>query len=83
VIPAFEQSGPFFSGFAVHDLPYTISNVGSARSHPAGSNTPSLEDLNHFSGYVSIIISHPYEDKSIGAYDRNGNNLEIKIVESL
>lgn len=82
VIPPFAQSGPFFSGFSVHDLPYTIPNVGTAHSHPGGSNRPSLEDLNHFSGYVSIIISHPYEDENIGAYDRNGNSLEIKIVDS-
>ena len=83
VIPPFAQSGPFFSGFTVHDLPYTISNVGTAHSHPGGSNKPSLEDLNHFSGFVSIIISHPYEDENIGAYDRNGTNLEIKIVDSV
>jgi proteasome lid subunit RPN8/RPN11 len=83
VIPPFALSGPFFSGFTVHDLPYTISNVGTAHSHPGGSNRPSLEDLHHFSGYVSIIISHPYEDETIGAYDRNGNSLEIKIVDSV
>jgi proteasome lid subunit RPN8/RPN11 len=83
VIPPFAQSGPFFSGFTVHDLPYTISNVGTAHSHPGGSNSPSLEDLNHFSGFVSIIISHPYEDSTIGAYDRNGNSLEIRIVDSV
>jgi proteasome lid subunit RPN8/RPN11 len=83
VIPPFALSGPFFSGFTIHDLPYTISNVGTAHSHPGGSNRPSLQDLNHFSGFVSIIISHPYEDETIGAYDRNGNSLEIKIVDSV
>jgi len=83
VIPPFAQSGPFFSGFTIHDLPYTISNVGTAHSHPGGSNMPSLEDLNQFSGYVSLIISHPYEDETIGAYDRNGNSLEIRIVDSV
>ncbi len=83
VIPPFAQSGPFYSGFAVHDLPYTIPNVGTAHSHPSGSNRPSLEDLNHFSGYVSVIIAHPYEDETMGAYDRNGNMLEIKIVDSV
>jgi hypothetical protein len=31
---------------------------------------------------VSIIISHPYEDETIGAYDRNGNSLELRIVDS-
>jgi proteasome lid subunit RPN8/RPN11 len=83
VIPPFTESGPFYSGFAVHDLPYTIPHIGTAHSHPGGSNKPSLEDLNYFSGFVSIIISHPYEDDTIGAYDRNGTSLEIKIVDSV
>lgn len=83
VIPPFTESGPFYSGFVVHDLPYTIPHIGTARSHPGGSNSPSLEDLNYFSGFVSIIICHPYKDETMGAYDRNGNNLEIKVVDSL
>lgn len=82
VIPPFAESGPFYSGFAVHDLPYTISHIGTVHSHPGGSNRPSLEDLNYFSGFVSIIISHPYEDETIAAYNRNGDSLEIKIVDS-
>ena len=82
VIPPFSESGPFYSGFGIHDLPYTIPHVGTAHSHPGGSNHPSLEDLNHFTGYVSIIISHPYEDNTIAAYDRNGSSLELKIVNS-
>jgi proteasome lid subunit RPN8/RPN11 len=83
VIPPFAESGPFYSGFALHDLPYTIPHVGTAHSHPGGSNAPSLEDLHNFTGFVSIIINHPYEDETIGAYDRNGNKLEIKIVDSV
>ncbi|MDF2727476.1 MAG: putative Mov34/MPN/PAD family protein, partial [Nitrososphaera sp.] len=44
---------------------------------------PSLEDLNRgFYGAVSIIIAHPYEDRTMAAYDQNGNNLEIKIADS-
>jgi len=83
VIPPFTESGPFYSGFAVHDLPYTIPHIGTAHSHPGGSNRPSFEDLNYFSGFVSLIINHPYEDETMGAYDRNGNSLEIKVVDSL
>ena len=83
VIPPFTESGPFYSGFAVHDLSYTIPHIGTAHSHPGGSNRPSFEDLNYFSGFVSIIINHPYEDETMGAYDRNGNILEIKVVDSL
>lgn len=82
VIPPFSMSGPYYSGFPVHDLPFDLSYLGTVHSHPGGSNKPSLEDLNHFFGIVSLIISHPYEDESIGAFDRNGESLELKIEES-
>ena len=82
VIPPFSMSGPYYSGFPIHDLPFDLSYIGTAHSHPGGSNKPSLEDLNHFYGLVSIIISHPYEDDTLGAFDRNGDALELKILES-
>jgi proteasome lid subunit RPN8/RPN11 len=82
VIPPFSMSGPYYSGFPIHDLPFDLSYLGTAHSHPGGSNKPSLEDLNHFYGLVSLIISHPYEDETLGAFDRNGNALELKILDS-
>jgi proteasome lid subunit RPN8/RPN11 len=83
VIPPFALSGPYYSGYSNYYLPPDSSYVGSAHSHPGGSNRPSLEDLNRgFYGSVSIIIAHPYEDRTMAAYDRNGNKLEIKITNS-
>ena len=82
MIPPFSMSGPYYSGFPIHDLPFDLSYLGTAHSHPGGSNKPSLEDLNHFYGLVSLIISHPYEDETLGAFDRNGNALELKILDS-
>ena len=84
IIPPFASSGPFYSGFPIHDLPFDSSYVGTAHSHPGGSNKPSLEDLNRgFYSSVSIIISHPYEDETIAAYNRKGEKLELKIVDSI
>ncbi|HKU50343.1 MAG TPA: Mov34/MPN/PAD-1 family protein [Nitrososphaera sp.] len=80
VIPPFSMSGPYYSGFPIHDLPFDLSYLGTAHSHPGGSNRPSLEDLNHFYGMVSIIISHPYEDDTLAAYDRSGNAFELRIL---
>jgi proteasome lid subunit RPN8/RPN11 len=83
VIPPFASSGPYFSGFSNYHLPFDGSYVGSAHSHPGGSNRPSLDDLNRgFYGAVSIIIAHPYDDSTIAAYDRNGTKLEIKTTNS-
>ena len=82
VMPPFAYGGHFYSGFIVNQLPFDGSYVGMAHSHPGPSNKPSLADLDHFFGYVSVIICHPYEDKDIGAYDRTGRSLEIMIVDS-
>jgi proteasome lid subunit RPN8/RPN11 len=82
VIPPFSISGPYYSGFPVYQLPFDGSYIGMAHSHPGPSNKPSLEDLNHFYGYVSVIICHPYEDKDIAAYDRGGRALDVKITDS-
>jgi proteasome lid subunit RPN8/RPN11 len=81
VIPPFALSGPYYSGYSNYYMSSDSSYIGSAHSHLGGSNKPSLEDLNRgFYGAVSIIIAHPYEDRTIAAYDRNGNKLEMKII---
>lgn len=79
VIPPFSSNGPFYSGFGLHDLPFDNSYVGTAHSHPGPSNRPSLEDLHHFFGFVSVIIHFPYEDDTIAAWDRDGRKLELLI----
>jgi proteasome lid subunit RPN8/RPN11 len=82
IIPPFSLHGPYYSGFSGYELPFDLSYIGTAHSHPGGSNKPSREDLNNYYGLVSIIISYPYEDNTIGAFDRNGKNMEIKLLSS-
>ncbi|HZB81004.1 MAG TPA: hypothetical protein VE264_06985, partial [Nitrososphaera sp.] len=38
VIPPFASSGPYYSGYSNFYLPSDASYVGSAHSHPGGSN---------------------------------------------
>ena len=80
IVPPFSSHGPYYSGFPSYELPADLSYVGTVHSHPQGSNRPSLEDLNNYYGLVSIIISYPYEDYTIGAFDRNGNDIDLKIL---
>lgn len=80
VVPPFASHGPYYSGFPTYDLPFDLSYIGTAHSHPGGSNRPSLQDLNNFYGFISIIISYPYLDGDIGAFDRNGNKVTLDIV---
>lgn len=80
VVPPFASHGPYYSGFPTNDLPFDLSYIGTSHSHPGGSNRPSLEDLNNFYGFVSVIISYPYSESDIGAFDRNGNKVHVEIV---
>ena len=80
VVPPFASHGPYYSGFPTYDLPFDLSYIGTAHSHPGGSNRPSLEDLNNFYGFVSVIINYPYSESDIGAFDRNGNKVHVEIV---
>lgn len=79
IIPPFSTHGPYYSGFPVYELPFDLSYIGTIHSHPSRSNKPSLEDLNHFFGLVSLIICYPYDTEDIAAFDRNGNNMDIEI----
>ncbi len=81
VIPPFSTHGPYYSGFPTYDLPFDLSYVGTAHSHPGGSNKPSLEDLNNYYGVISIIINYPYEYNTIGAFDRNGVAMDLEFVD--
>lgn len=78
IIPPFSTHGPYYSGFPVYELPFDLSYIGTIHSHPSRSNKPSLEDLNHFFGLVSLIICYPYEVQDIAAFDRNGNKLDLE-----
>ena len=80
ILPPFSLQGPYYSGFPTYDLPFDLSYVGTAHSHPSGSNRPSLEDLNNYFGSVSIIISYPYADNTIAAFDRDGHHMQLEIM---
>ena len=83
ILPPFSVHGPYYSGFPSYDLPFDLSYVGTAHSHPSGSNKPSLEDLNNYYGLVSIIINYPYTYNTIAAFDRDGNHMELQIITAL
>ena len=78
VIPPFSVHGPYYSGFPINELPFDLNYLGTAHSHPSGSSQPSLEDLNHFYGLISIIICHPYEEEDIHAYDSQGREVSLE-----
>ncbi len=80
MIPPLSEYGPYYSGFPINMLPYDRSIVGTAHSHPSGDSTPSITDLHHFIGLISIIVRYPYDDDDLFVYNSKGESLEYRIL---
>ena len=80
-IPPLATHGNSFSGFPLSRLPIDFSVIGVAHSHPSGALRPSTTDLNQFYGKIMMITGYPYlTKKHIILLDRNGNQLEYKVI---
>ncbi len=63
-------------------MPLVDDAVGSIHSHPGYNASPSDADLYFFSknGLFHLIVSQPYNEDSIVAYNSFGERIEFKIV---
>lgn len=80
LIPPFSTYGEGFSSFPTYMLPFDLSIIGIAHSHPSGNNRPSNEDLNNFYGRLMLIAAHPYEVKDVAAYNSKGIKIVLSVV---
>ena len=64
-------------------LPHDESIKGTVHSHPLPSSKPSKADLHFFSkfGGVHLILSYPFNERSIKAYTSDGREIKIEIVD--
>ena len=62
--------------------PIDFTIVGSVHSHPSGFPIPSQADLDMFSktGDIHIIVAYPYTMDSWKAYNRMGEEIEVKVI---
>jgi len=80
LVPPLATYGKGFASFPMHMMPIDFSIVGSAHSHPFGSLTPSVDDLNRSFGRIIIIVTFPYlGEESVAVYDREGKRLTLKV----
>ncbi len=63
-------------------LPINRYYQGTIHSHPSGNLNPSLQDLNGaFKGNTyNFIVGFPYTLKQIKCYDKNGSQLQFKVI---
>jgi proteasome lid subunit RPN8/RPN11 len=80
LIPPFSTYGGGFSGFSPFMIPFDLSIIGVAHSHPSGNVTPSNDDVNHFFGRIMIIAGYPYNDSILKAYDGKGITIPVRVL---
>jgi len=81
VIPPLAVHSETYSTFPVYMLPFDLSILGTAHSHPNGVLEPSLDDLNNYYGRVMIIVGYPYESEDdVALFDKDGNRAIYHIV---
>jgi proteasome lid subunit RPN8/RPN11 len=80
LIPPFSTYAHGFSGFPSYMIPFDLSIIGVAHSHPSGNNTPSMEDLNGIYGRLMIIAGYPYTERSLAVYNSKGEKLVFATV---
>ncbi len=75
--------GKTFSSIRLDLLPYTAGTKGSVHSHPGPYNTPSRADMQAFArfGGINLIIAYPFSLESAKAFDANGKEIGVEIVE--
>ncbi len=68
--------------FQLFMKPIDFTIVGSVHSHPSGYPIPSGADLNMFAktGDIHIIVAYPFTMESWKAYNRDGEEIEVKVI---
>ena len=76
-------AGRSHANFHLYMLPADLSVVGSVHSHPSGALHPSGADLKLFRswGRRHIILGAPYGPGAWRAYDGNGRETTLEVVE--
>lgn len=81
LIPPLAMHGESFSSFPTYMLPMDFSIIGVAHSHPSGSLRPSVQDVNHPFGKITVIVASPYKGQgNVAAYDRDGKRLMMHVT---
>ncbi len=81
MLAPFTIYGASFASFSPYNLPIGLNIVGIAHSHPSGSITPSVADLNNNFGVLLLLAAYPYRRENVKLYNRNGEIVKYEFVE--
>jgi len=81
LIPPLATYGRGFSMLLGSMLPWDLTVMGVAHSHPSGALKPSMHDLNHFYGRIMVIAAHPFQSyDDLAVFDSDGSKIPHEIV---
>ena len=77
-------AGRRHANFMLYMMPADLTVVGTVHSHPSGALHPSDADLRLFRnwGRRHIILGRPYGPGSWRAYDSNGEETRLEVIET-
>ena len=81
LIPPLATYGRGFSILLGSMLPWDLTVMGVAHSHPSGALKPSMHDLNHFYGRIMVIAAHPFQSyDDLAVFDSDGSKIPHEII---
>ena len=81
LIPPLATYGRGFSMLLGSMLPWDLTVMGVAHSHPSGVLKPSMHDLNHFYGRIMVIAAHPFQSyDDLAVFDSDGSKIQHEII---
>ncbi|HTT35843.1 MAG TPA: Mov34/MPN/PAD-1 family protein [Thermoplasmata archaeon] len=77
-------AGRRHANFQLYMLPVDLGVAGTVHSHPSGALHPSDADVSLFRhwGQRHVILGHPFGPGSWRAYDGNGREVGLRVVEA-
>ncbi len=77
------QAGETMAVIHMDMLPLGYRIYGTVHSHPSPNCSPSPQDIQMFMkhGTVHIIVCYPFDENCWRCYDRNGNPIDVEVID--
>ncbi len=82
LFPPFATTNSISASYPIHMLPIDFSIIGTAHSHPSGTLSLSIQDINHMYGRISLLMVYPYSKENVAVFNKQAERVELNITAS-
>jgi proteasome lid subunit RPN8/RPN11 len=82
LFPPFATTNSISASYPIYMLPIDFSIIGTAHSHPSGTLSLSIQDINHVYGRISLLMVYPYAKENVAVFNKQGERVELNITAS-